>query len=90
MDDTATGAASPSLLAWLRQGFWFVVVGVLFTAANATLYLLLRQWCGLVIANVIALALSTVASSEANRFFASALGGIGRFLLLRLWVFGQR
>lgn len=117
------------------------MVGAVSTWINAALYLLLWQWWDLVTANVIALAMSTVASSEANRlltfagisttrsslgaqsvlvfFFygfyntvtlwalhlvvadatlgaeavtllvVSTLGGIGRFLLLRLWVFGK-
>lgn len=124
---------------FFRRTCWFVAVGAAATGLNAVLFLLLRQWWDLVTANVVALALSTVASTEANRLLtfagtsatrtrldiqsllvflfycfyntvtlwalhfavadatretealtltvASVLGGSGRFLLLRLWVF---
>lgn len=136
VENTGAGARLGSVV---HQGLWFVLVGASSTALNAGLYLLLRQWWDLLPANITALALSTVASTEANRLLAfagmqsarsrldsqsllvflfyvcytsvtlwvlhlvvadaspetealavsvaSVLGGLGRFLLLRLWVF---
>ena len=140
-DQVATSRAGERARPFRGQAFWFIVVGVVSTGLNAALYLLLRQWWDLVTANLIALAMSTVASSEANRLLTfagisttrsslgtqsvlvflfygfystvtlwalhlvvadatpeaeavtlllvSSLGGIGRFLLLRLRVFGK-
>jgi putative flippase GtrA len=126
----------------VRQLARYAMVGALGTAASALLYLVFRTWWDAVPANLAALVLSTVVSTEANRRFtfggaqvdrvreyvqnagtvafyafyssvvllllgqvvadptalqeslvvaaASVLGGLGRFVLLRSWVFGGR
>ena len=53
----------------VRQLVRYGVVGVLGTAVSAVLYLLFRVWWDAVPANLVALVLSTVASTEANRRF---------------------
>jgi glycosyltransferase involved in cell wall biosynthesis len=53
----------------------FLLVGVLSTAAYAALYLLLRTWLGPAAANAIALALTAVANTQANRHFTFGLRG---------------
>ena len=53
----------------VRQLGRYGVVGVLGTAASALLYLLFRVWWDAVPANLAALVLSTVASTEVNRRF---------------------
>ena len=53
----------------VRQLARYGVVGVLGTAVSALLYLLFRVWWDAVPANLAALVLSTVASTEANRRF---------------------
>ena len=53
----------------VRQLVRYGVVGVLGTAVSALLYLLFRVWWDAVPANLVALVLSTVASTEANRRF---------------------
>jgi putative flippase GtrA len=117
----------------------YAVIGGLGTLVNAVIFLLLRTWWDTIPANLVALVLSTVVSTEANRRFtferaqvhwlrshvqsggtvlfyafyssavlmllaatidsptaweqtlavavASVLGGLGRFLVLRYWVF---
>jgi glycosyltransferase involved in cell wall biosynthesis len=53
----------------------FLLIGVLSTAAYAALYLLLRIWLGAAAANAIALALTAVANTQANRHFTFGLRG---------------
>ena len=53
----------------VRQLVRYGVVGVLGTAVSALLYLLFRVCWDAVPANLVALVLSTVASTEANRRF---------------------
>ncbi|MBL8925128.1 MAG: GtrA family protein [Pseudonocardia sp.] len=53
----------------VRQLVRYGVVGVLGTVVSALLYLLFRVWWDAVPANLAALVLSTVASTEANRRF---------------------
>ncbi len=118
----------------------YAVVGGLGTVANAVLFLVLRTWWETLLANLVALVLSTLLSTEINRRFtfgavpsahrwrtyvqngatvvfyavyssavlitlallveepspalqslavavASVFGGIGRYLVLRFWVF---
>src|SRR4051812_38695806 len=117
----------------------YAVIGGLGTLVTAVIFLLLRTWWDTMPANIVALVLSTVVSTEANRRFtferaqvhwlryhvqsggtvlfyafyssavlmllaatidsptaweqtlavavASVLGGLGRFLVLRYWVF---
>ncbi len=120
----------------------YTVVGGLGTVANALIFLALRTWWEALAANLVALVLSTLLSTEINRRFtfqasvsthrwrtyvqtggtvvfyafysstvlitlaeivekpspwlqtlavagASALGGIGRYLVLRFWVFDE-
>ncbi|SHL50025.1 Putative flippase GtrA (transmembrane translocase of bactoprenol-linked glucose) [Pseudonocardia thermophila] len=47
----------------------YAVVGGLGTAVNALIYLILRVWIDPVPANLVAVVLSTIASTEANRQF---------------------
>jgi putative flippase GtrA len=54
---------------FVRQLVRYGVVGVLGTAVSALLYLVFRTWWDAVPANLAALVLSTVASTEANRRF---------------------
>lgn len=73
----AAPAGSPHPFgAWLRPGHpmpaqltRFALVGGLGTVLNALLFLLLRNWWEAMAANLVALVLSTVASTEANRWF---------------------
>ena len=120
----------------------YAIVGGLGTVANAVVFLVLRTWWETLAANLVALVLSTVLSTEVNRRFtfgsaplvhpwrtyvqtggtvvfyafyssavlitlamvvsdpnpwlqtaavagASALGGVGRYLVLRFWVFDE-
>jgi putative flippase GtrA len=131
-------ARHPVLVQLIR----YAIVGGLGTAANALIFLVLRNWWDAVPANLVALVLSTVVSTEVNRRFtfgesvvlhpwrtyvqnagtvlfyafyssavlllladvvddpspllesvavalASVLGGAGRFLVMRYWVFGD-
>jgi putative flippase GtrA len=47
----------------------YAIVGGLGTGVNALIYLVLRTWIEAVPANLVALVLSTIASTEANRRF---------------------
>jgi putative flippase GtrA len=137
------GITVPAPRSWLGwQLVCFAFVGVLSTALNAALFALLRTWSPVVVANLLALIVSTVFNTEANRRLsfagwtgsaaraqaqglavfvlyycftsacllglgvvhpdpgrwlevavllgASAVGMVGRFLLLRSWVFKAR
>ena len=53
----------------LRQVLRFAAVGLLGTAVSALLYLVFRTWWDAVPANLAALLLSTLVSTEANRRF---------------------
>src|SRR5690349_22301839 len=53
----------------VRQLLRFAVVGCLGTVVSALLYLVLRSWWDAIPANLAALALSTVVSTEVNRRF---------------------
>jgi len=53
----------------------FVINGVLTTIAYAALYLLLRTWLTAVPANALALAVTAVANTQANRYFTFGLRG---------------
>jgi putative flippase GtrA len=52
-----------------RQLLRFAVVGALGTVVSTVLYVVLRTWWDAVPANLVAIALSTVVSTEANRRF---------------------
>ncbi|MGI5128536.1 GtrA family protein [Pseudonocardia sp. CA-107938] len=51
------------------QALRYLIVGGLGTGVNALIYLVLRTWIDAVPANLVALVLSTIASTEANRRF---------------------
>jgi glycosyltransferase involved in cell wall biosynthesis len=53
----------------------FLAIGVLSTLAYASLYLVLRVWLGSTSANAVALALTAVANTQANRRFSFGLRG---------------
>jgi putative flippase GtrA len=53
----------------VRQLARYAVVGVLGTAVSAVLYVVFRTWWDTVPANLAAIVLSTIASTEANRRF---------------------
>jgi len=53
----------------------FVIIGLLSTIAYAALYLLFRVWLAAVAANALALALTAVANTQANRHFTFGLRG---------------
>ena len=56
----------------------FAVVGCLGTAVSALLYLVFRTWWDAVAANLAALALSTVVSTEAHRRFTFDAAPVAR------------
>ena len=62
----------------VRQLARYVVVGVLGTTASALLYLVFRSWWDAVPANLAALVLSTVLSTEANRRYTFADAQVDR------------
>jgi putative flippase GtrA len=64
-----------------RQLLSFAVIGVISTAAWAVLYLLLRRWLGPVGANAVALVLTAIGNTAANRRLT--FGVQGREGLLR-------
>lgn len=64
-----------------RPVFRFLTIGVLSTLAYAALYLLLRSWLTPAASNAIALAITAVANTQANRRFTFGLRG--RHALLR-------
>lgn len=124
---------------FLVQLVRYAIVGGLGTGVNALVFLLMRTWMDTLPANLVALIVSTLVSTEANRLFtfggavahrwrahvqnggtvlfyafyssavlllltllvdspspllesaavatASVLGGLGRFLIMRYWVF---
>ena len=64
-----TPARGPERSPLWHQVLRFAVVGLLGTATSALLYLLFRTWWDAVPANLAAVALSTVLSTEVNRRF---------------------
>lgn len=58
-----------------RQVGWFVVIGVLSTAANMVLYLLLRTYVPAQVANLVAVVVVTVANIAANRRLTFGIRG---------------
>ncbi|MCK2218634.1 bifunctional glycosyltransferase family 2/GtrA family protein [Actinomadura sp. ATCC 31491] len=73
----------------LWQALSFGAIGVLSTAAHLGLYALLRTWLPVLPANLLALTLTTVLNTEANRrlTFAGRRGSTARAHLLGLVVF---
>ncbi|WP_438306031.1 GtrA family protein [Streptomyces sp. HUAS TT11] len=66
---TAQHSAStrPGRPALTREVFWFVVIGVASTGAQASLYWVLRHWSSPILANFASLLVVTVLNTEANR-----------------------
>ncbi|MEU7380460.1 MULTISPECIES: GtrA family protein [unclassified Streptomyces] len=62
-----SAAARPGRTALTREVFWFVVIGVASTVAQASLYWVLRHWSPPVLANFASLLVVTVLNTEANR-----------------------
>jgi putative flippase GtrA len=58
-----------------RQVLTFAAIGVLSTAAYAALYLVLREWAGAQSANALALLLTAIANTAANRRFTFEVRG---------------
>lgn len=85
----APGAAAPRSL--LRQVVRFGAVGIASTAAYVVLFVLLQGWAGAQLANLIALLLTAIANTAANRRFTFGVGGsphLARHHLEGLIVFG--
>ncbi|HWC83106.1 MAG TPA: bifunctional glycosyltransferase family 2/GtrA family protein [Pseudonocardiaceae bacterium] len=74
----------------LWQVLSFAVIGGLSTVATLALYALLRQWWPPLAANLVALTLTTLLNTEANRrlTFVGVRGSSGRVHLQGLLVFG--
>jgi putative flippase GtrA len=53
----------------------FLMIGVVSTVAYAALYVLLRPWLGPGLSNALALAVTAVANTQANRYFTFGLRG---------------
>ncbi|WP_326804641.1 GtrA family protein [Streptomyces sp. NBC_01788] len=60
-------SARPGRTALTREVFWFVVIGVASTVAQALLYWVLRHWSPPILANFASLLVVTVLNTEANR-----------------------
>ncbi|MDZ4268987.1 MAG: bifunctional glycosyltransferase family 2/GtrA family protein [Mycobacterium sp.] len=85
----STGAAAPGSL--LRQVVRFGAVGVASTAAYVSLFVVLQGWAGAQLANLIALLLTAVANTAANRRFTFGARGaphLARHHVEGLIVFG--
>ena len=72
----STRPAAPGSL--LRHGVRFGAVGVASTAAYVLLFLLLQGWIGAALANAIALALTAIGNTAANRRFTFGVSGCPR------------
>ncbi|HEX2286677.1 MAG TPA: glycosyltransferase [Mycobacterium sp.] len=68
-------SAAPGSL--LRQAVRFGAVGVVSTAAYLVLFVLLQTWLGAQAANLIALLLTAIGNTAANRRFTFGIGGRG-------------
>ena len=82
-------AAAPRSL--LRQVVRFGAVGVTSTAAYILLFVLLQGWAGAQVANLIALLVTAIGNTAANRRFTFGVGGrsqMGRHHVEGLIVFG--
>jgi putative flippase GtrA len=85
------GVTPPLSPALVRQLARFAVIGVISTAVQLGLFLLLRDEVGALTANLVSLVLSTLANTAANRritFGIRGRAGAGRHQLLALVVFG--
>ena len=70
--------AAPGSL--LRQAVRFGAVGVASTAAYVLLFVLIQGWVGAQLANLIALLLTALANTAANRRFTFGVGGSARLI----------
>ena len=68
-------SAAPGSL--LRQAVRFGTIGVASTAAYLALFLLMQSWLGAQAANLIALLLTAIGNTAANRRFTFGMGGRG-------------
>ncbi len=85
----SSGAAAPGSL--LRQVVRFGAVGVASTAAYVLLFILMQGWAGAQLANLIALLLTAIANTAANRRFTFGVAGsphLARHHMEGLIVFG--
>nr|WP_085980901.1 bifunctional glycosyltransferase family 2/GtrA family protein [Mycolicibacterium chubuense] len=86
---SSRAAAAPNSL--LRQVVRFGAIGVTSTAAYVLLFTLMHSWAGAQLANLIALLLTAIANTAANRRFTFGVGGrsgLARHHLEGLIVFG--
>lgn len=67
--DAVVGSRNAGLV-W--QVLSFAVIGILSTAANLALYALFRQWWPVLVANLLALVITTLLNTEANHRFTFA------------------
>ena len=74
LGSSCSSAASGSLL---RQAVRFGTIGVASTAAYVALFLLMQGWLGAQTANLIALLLTAIGNTAANRRFTFGMGGCG-------------
>ncbi|MGV0645631.1 glycosyltransferase [Mycolicibacterium sp. XJ879] len=72
------GAAGEPARSLFRQVVRFGAVGVVSTAAYVVLFLLLQGWCGGQLANLIALLVTAIGNTAANRRFTFGIGGLRR------------
>ncbi|MGB3356464.1 MAG: bifunctional glycosyltransferase family 2/GtrA family protein [Mycobacterium sp.] len=85
----SSGAAAPGSL--LRQVVRFGAVGVASTAAYVLLFILMQGWAGAQLANLVALLLTAIANTAANRRFTFGVAGsphLARHHMEGLIVFG--
>ncbi|MGN5380756.1 GtrA family protein [Streptomyces lasalocidi] len=64
-----SASTRPGRTALTREVFWFIVIGVASTVAQALLYWVLRHWSPPILANFASLLVVTVLNTEANRRF---------------------
>ncbi|BBY82563.1 sugar translocase [Mycolicibacterium pulveris] len=72
------GAVGEPPRSLFRQVVRFGSVGVVSTAAYVVLFLLLQGWCGAQLANLIALLVTAIGNTAANRRFTFGIGGLRR------------
>ncbi len=74
-----SASTRPGRTALTREVFWFVVIGVASTVAQALLYWVLRHWSPPILANFVSLLVVIVLNTEANRrltFRGSVVGAL--------------
>ncbi len=73
---SSRAAAAPGSL--FRQAVRFGAVGVVSTAAYVVLFMLMQGWAGAQAANLIALLLTAIGNTAANRRFTFGVGGMAK------------